>query len=103
MAGAAPERGRNMGKSRWKKLFYEILNLFVLHVASERTQHFYVSPKQFQVPLQQTLALNEMDYFADKMLCGICIALLEYMFIENDIYLYIFTVTSFLPLQTDGK
>jgi len=39
-----------------------------------------------------------MGHFANKILRGIHIALLEYMFIENYIYLYIFTVTSLLLL-----
>lgn len=103
MAGAAPERGRSMGRLRWNELFYEILSLFLLHTVSKKIRCFYVSPRQVEVPLWQTLALNETDHFADKVLCGIHIALLEYVFIENDIYLYIFTVTSFLPLRTDGK
>lgn len=54
---------------------------------SGKTQQFYVSPKQIKIPLDQIHALNEMDHFADKIFCGIVIALLEYMFIENYIYL----------------
>lgn len=64
----------------------QLLSLFLLHKSLEN-QQFYISPKQVKIPLEQTHALNEMDHFIDKILCSVVIVLLEYMFLENDIYL----------------
>lgn len=57
-------------------------SLFLLDTVSEKTRHFYLPPKQVEVPLQQTHALNEMDHFADKILCGIHISLRIYGYRE---------------------
>lgn len=86
----APKRSRNIESpgGNGRSCSVNLSSLFLLHTVSQKTQPSSVSPKQVEVSLQQSLALNEMDHFADKILCGI--ALLEYMFIENDIYIYIY-------------
>lgn len=73
MSGAAPKRGRSMAGICSMKLLIH----FLLHTVAKKTKHFHVSPKQAEVPLQQTLALSETDDFADKILCGTHIALLR--------------------------